>query len=270
MMPSQGMVKIMGIIRTDLWLNKDFSRVDKICERLSNVFNGDNSNKIYQYLTQFGMYKPNTKTYEIFEKLKEERYWEKVESIFRKYHKEWNGPDIPIYIFPLAAANTIFSNSIHRKSGVAFKDKLFLFLSHLEDEKELEALFVHEYHHTCRITSQNLKAEEATLLDSMILEGLAEYAVQEYCGKKYIANWCEYYSEKEIIQLWEKFLKKEKKTKKMSKKHDDILYGRGKLPKMAGYSAGFVIVSMYRREKDFTWKQSFSLEADGFIPKILT
>ncbi|MDF1512080.1 DUF2268 domain-containing putative Zn-dependent protease, partial [Robertmurraya sp. DFI.2.37] len=34
------------------------------------------------------------------------------------------------------------------------KRKCFLFLTPLEDLMELEALFVHEYHHVCRMNKQ--------------------------------------------------------------------------------------------------------------------
>lgn len=216
------------------------------------------------------MYKPNRQSHENFKQLKKEKYWEKTEGIFRKYKKEWKGPEIPIYIFPITAMNSIFSGTFRNKSGVAFKDKLFLFISPFEDDMELEALFVHEYHHVCRIQSQNKKTEEATLLDSIILEGLAEHTVGEYCGKKYIADWCGYYSKKEIIRFWDMFLKQKKNTKRFQKLHDDILYGRGKFPKMVGYAAGFVIVSIYKEEKKYSLKDSFMLPSERYISSVFT
>lgn len=261
-------MKKLGVIRTDLWMEADFYNVEKICEKLSSDFSRDRPGKIYSYLNQFGMYKPDRKSYEMFKELKEKKYWEKTEKIFRKYKRAWNGPDISIYIFPLSARNSLFSKSNTRKSGVAFKQNLFLFITPFTDEMELEALFVHEYHHTCRLQKLNIKIEDATLLDSMILEGLAEHAVQESCGKKYTAEWCRYYSDKEIIQFWESFLKRSIHTKKLSKLHDDILYGRGRYPRMAGYSAGFVIVSMYREKKRFSFRDSFNIPSESFISSL--
>lgn len=40
------------------------------------------------------------------------------------------------------------------KSGVSFPNQLFLFIGEVENDKELEALFIHEYHHVCRIHHQ--------------------------------------------------------------------------------------------------------------------
>lgn len=42
-----------------------------------------------------------------------------------------------------------------------------------------------------------------TLLDSLILEGLAEDVVKELYGEKWIAPWIQSYSDKELLALWE-------------------------------------------------------------------
>lgn len=257
-----------GVVKTDLWLEADFHDPEKICKRLSQDFFDDRSDKIYHYLSQFGMYRPSRQTYEHFINLKEQNYWEKAERIFQKYKRAWNGPDIPIYIFPLAARHTIFSKMETNKSGVAFRDKLFLFISPLDDENELEALIIHEYHHTCRLHKQKKKIENLTLLDSMVLEGLAEHAVQENCGKEYNANWCDYYSDKEIMHFWTKFLKEQNNIKKVNRLHDEILYGRGRFPKMIGYAAGFVIVSMYKKKKKLSIHDTFVLPSEAFVPSL--
>ena len=251
-----------------MWLEEDFYNYEKVCGRLSKSFSNDSPSKIYKYLSQFGMYKPNWQSYENFTELKKRNYWEKTERIFKKYKREWQGPDIPIYIFPMASINSLFSKIKTTKSGVAFKDKLFLFLTPFDDDKELEALFIHEYHHTCRLQHQNKKIENATLIDSMILEGLAEHAVKEYCGENYIAHWCKHYSEKEFLYFWERFLKEKINAKRFSNLHDDILFGRGKYPKMIGYAAGFAIVSMYKEKKNFSLQESFKLDSQTFIPSL--
>ena len=41
-----------------------------------------------------------------------------------------------------------------------------------------------------------------TLLDSLILEGLAEDAVKDLYGEKWIAPWLQSYSDKELLALW--------------------------------------------------------------------
>ncbi len=41
----------------------------------------------------------------------------------------------------------------------------------------------------------------------MMMEGLAERAVEEYCGKKYLAPWTNYYTIEEAKKMWEKHVK---------------------------------------------------------------
>lgn len=236
-----------------------------MCEQFKSSFSETNPYKIYDYLIKLGMYKPNRKSYRNFEDMKLEGVWGKVDAMFKKYRRKWKGPNIPIYIFPIGAINGLFLGRQEKKSGLAFKDKLFLFLSSLDDEKELEALFVHEYHHTCRINKQNKRIEEFTLLDSIVMEGLAENAVKECCGTKYVANWCTYYSNKEILHFWKRYIHKSLHVKKEDEIHDYILYGSKNYPRMLGYAAGFEIVSMYKMKNDFSIIQSFQLPSKHFI-----
>ncbi|MFE8696364.1 DUF2268 domain-containing protein [Cytobacillus sp. FJAT-53684] len=255
----------MGVVRTDKWLDEEFEKPMRICQKFMESFLEDNPDKIYNYLRTFGMYKPNRKTFANYQQMKELNIWDCAEKIFDKYKKQWRGPDIPVYIFPIASSNGLFTKQENRKSGVAFKDKLFLFISPFEDEQELEALFVHEYHHICRLKKQNKRLEEATLLDSIILEGLAEYAVETCCGKKYRADWCNYYTRKEIKNYWEKYIQKDIDVNKNQRLHDEILFGYKGYPKMIGYAAGYEIVSMFNNKREITIRDSFSLDSKRFL-----
>ncbi|WP_235822688.1 DUF2268 domain-containing protein [Cytobacillus massiliigabonensis] len=255
----------MGVIRTDNWLEKDFNDPVKICQEFMETFGEKKPHNIYNYLMSFGMYRPNRKTYEDYKNLVQLKCWDITERIFKKYRKKWKGPDIPIYIFPAAANSSLFYIGKSEKSGVAFKDKLFLFIPPLTDEKEIEALFVHEYHHTCRLNRQKKHLKDFTLLDSIVLEGLAEYAVAHCCGENYRGKWCDYYTREEIDSYWEKFLSKELHVTKNEKLHDEILYGFKDYPKMIGYAAGFEIVSSYYKEKNLRMEESFFLPSEHFI-----
>lgn len=90
------------------------------------------------------------------------------------------------------------------KSGLAFKDKLFLFLSDQNSDNEIRALLVHEYNHVCRLAKNGKQEENYVLLDSIILEGLAENAVRELVGEEYLAKWTSYYTEGQLNQMWKK------------------------------------------------------------------
>jgi uncharacterized protein YjaZ len=256
----------MGIVQTDVWLEADFENPAKICKRLLPVFKGLDTTQVYDQLVRFGMYKPNRGTKQIFEKLKKNEVWSKVELLFQQYKEKWNGPDIPIYIFPIGQQSGLFSRRDDKtRGGVSFPDKMFLFLSNHVNLKELEALFVHEYHHVCRLNKQNKKFEDYTLLDSIIIEGLAEYSVMKHCGRQFLAEWCSMYSEAEMKKLWEKYLKNKMEKKKNERGHDELLFGGGRIPSLLGYAVGFKIVEDYFSNNHYTAKLSFFIPANKFL-----
>lgn len=256
----------MGIIRTDVWLEEEFDNPAKICKQLLPKFKGMNTKEIYYQLSRFGMYKPSRKARQVFEKLRRNDTWSMVESIFNEYKQKWNGPDIPIYLFPISQQGGFFTRREEKiKGGVSYPDKMFLFLSDNVKTKELEALFVHEYHHVCRLNTQNKKFEDYTLLDSIIIEGLAEYTVLKHCGQKYLAEWCSMYSESEILELWDKYFKNKLEKKKNERGHDELLFGSGRIPKLIGYAVGFKIVEEFYKNNNYSTKASFSLSSKKYI-----
>jgi len=243
----------------------NFDNPKKICERLTDHFPGEvNPQRIYRYLMDFGMYKPNQKSRKTYEEMKSRKLWENIEKIHLKYKSKWNGPDIPIFIFPMDASNGRLMKEGKGKSGVSFKDKLFLFLTPIEDPKEIEALFVHEYHHVCRMNGLIKDPSEYTLLDSIILEGLAEHAVAKNCGEEYTGDWSRRYSTEELAEFWKKDLAEKLDITRKDKQHDQILFGVGSRPRLLGYAMGYEIVKQFKQHKNFTEKASFKIPSDKF------
>lgn len=255
----------MAIIRTDDWLKKEFGKPAEICQRLLPYFGKQNAHEIYQQLLRFGMYRPSRPASRSFEALLQTNSWGKIEKIYAIYKEKWSGPEIPVFLFPMEEEAGLFRKSERNKSGVSFPNKMFLFLAGDADEKEMEALFVHEYHHVCRLNKSPQCVEENTLLDSMIIEGLAEYAVLKSCGDQYVADWCDYYSERQILHFWREYLKDLVDCTRKEKIHDDVLYGRRPFPRLIGYAAGFFIVKDYYRKNSFSIKRSFSIPSKTYI-----
>lgn len=258
----------MSVVQTAVWLEADFDHPAKICKRLLPVFKGLDTTQVYDQLVSFGMYRPNRATKQIFEKLKKNKVWNQVELLIKKYKEKWNGPDVPIYIFPIGQQSGLFSRREEKiRGGVSFPDKMFLFLSDIVSMNELEALFVHEYHHVCRLNKLNKKFEDYTLLDSIIIEGLAEYSVLKHCGRKFLAEWCSMYTEAEMKTFWDKYLKNKLEKKKTDRGHDELLFGSGRIPKLLGYAVGFKIVEDYFSNNHYTAKLSFSMPSKNFLSK---
>lgn len=251
----------MGVIRTDEWLEQDFENVFSICKRMKKSFEDADEKEIFQFLYKKGLYKPSKFSKIDYHKLKKIRVWEKIDRFFHKYKKKWNGPDIPIYIFPIRKS----INMNFQKTGISFKDKMILFLSPLEDDKEYEALFVHEYHHASRMNQLIKPLDEYTLLDSIIMEGLAEHAVLEYCGSEYLAKWCEYYSDKMIKNFWNFYLSKNLNIKLDDPMHDVLLYGMKQFPKMVGYACGFYLINEFKKKNHFSTKTFLDSPPERFL-----
>lgn len=256
----------MGIIRTDDWLVDELSQPLKICERLQPYFKSQSPDDIYHQLISFGMYKPSRIAHDNLDRMMKEKTWDQVKRLFNQYKNKWSGPDIPVFIFPIGQSGGLFfRKEEQKKAGVSFPDKMFLFLSVYDDPKEIEALFVHEYHHVCRLRKLNKNMEKYTLLDSIIIEGLAEYAVLKNCGKEYLANWCRRYSAKELSSFWDKFLKRQIEMKKNERAHDELLYGGGRFPHLLGYAVGYYLVDNFYKKHHYSTKLSFSIPASEFI-----
>ncbi|PLR80945.1 DUF2268 domain-containing protein [Bacillus sp. V33-4] len=255
----------MGIINTDEWMMRQFDNPVKICSKFADLFENDDPKNIYEYLLEFGMYRPGRTSKKTYLTLLESKIWTKVGDLFNKYKKFWNGPDVPVFIFPINEENRRLMKETDGKAGVSFKDKVFLFLSPGDDIKEIEALFVHEYHHVCRMHKIKKPLEKYTLLDSIIMEGLAEEAVNHYCGKKYIGNWCYFYSEKELVRYWDKYVSENLDLSRNNTKHDMLLFGTGPYPRLLGYAIGYQIISDFKKEGNFSIKRSLVLPANRFL-----
>jgi uncharacterized protein YjaZ len=255
----------MGIIRTDEWLKDDFDSPIDICKKLVPYFKGQRASSIYSELMNYGMYQPSRASFSKLNFMIQYDLWKETEKIYHQYKQKWSGPDIPIFLFPLEQSGGFFVRQDNAKSGVSYPDKMFLFVSKLEDLKELEALFVHEYHHVCRLRKLNKNMEDYSLLDSLIFEGLAEYAVLKNCGPNYLAKWCKRYSKKEMQIFWKAFIKEYLDLRKSEPAHDKLLYGGGKYPILVGYAVGFAIVEYYYNNQKYNTKLSFSLPASDFI-----
>ncbi|WP_064092251.1 DUF2268 domain-containing protein [Rossellomorea aquimaris] len=242
----------MTVAPTDEWLEQ---LLNKPLELLKKTRKGkDDEESFYHYLQKHGMYRPSSHAEKIYKYMKEKQLWKQFSSYEKRYRKKWNGPNVPIYLFPVQERKGIFQPSM-KKSGVCFKEEIFFFLSQQENLKEYESLFVHEYHHCVRMSLLNKKDSQYSLLDSIVFEGLAENAVREYCGDEYVASWVNAYSEDEISKYFKKWIEPNLDLNRNSPQHDYLLLGQKSYPKMLGYAAGYYLVQSYLKKKKATTLQ---------------
>lgn len=250
----------MGVVQTDKWLIDLWNKPIAMCELLVNYFSDVSAAEIYQYLTMYGMYQP---PFQDVEKqiriLMDKNSWKFIDEETQALRQLWDGPNIPVFIFPSDRNSTELRETFNGKAGLSFHDKLFLFISGDNSKTEIKALLTHEYHHVCRLAKYDRKVEDYNLLDSIILEGLAEHAVMERFGKKYCADWTEYYSDEELEKIWKNFILPSIHLPKAYRKHDAILYGQHRYPKMAGYCVGYYLVKKYMEKNNSSSKELLSI-----------
>lgn len=254
----------MSVLRTDQWLLEAYNKPIEICEKLRELFDGAYASEIYDYLLLHGMYSPLTNGKDRVLKLQSKNVWGMVQVEAQILQNMWKGPDTPIFIFPSDSSNERMKIEFKGKSGLSFKDKLFLFISEENNEAEIKSLLTHEYNHICRLTYYPKHEDDYTLLDTIILEGLAENAVRERFGEEFLSSWTSFYTENELLNMWEKLIVPNRSILKTDPKHHELLYGSPLYPKMVGYSVGYFLVKNYMKSNHYTSKDLLSTEPVQF------
>lgn len=228
-----------------------------ICTKLKKYFKEEvDTLQIYHQLTAHGMYRNSFPGIEqMINILKERKTWRLIDNYSTELRKKWNGPDVPIFIFPAEPTQRNLNQGIDGKSGLAFRDKIFLFISDHLSEEELKALLIHEYNHVCRLEMSPRHEKEYVLLDTIILEGLAENAVRSILGNDFVAPWIKKLTLGQMQRLWRRMIYPNRNLSTRHPKHDQILYGRGLYPNKAGYAVGYFLVDRYRKTNKLKTKE---------------
>lgn len=239
----------MTVINTEKWLEIAYHTPEKLYQKISNYFPHPNPKEIKELLIKHGMYfKPDHNWKACLNTWKEKNIWKVIQKEEKLLKQEWYGKDVLIFILPSNTYDRNIREQYNGRAGLAFRDKLFLFISQNSKVNEIKALFTHEYNHCCRLIHNSKKEKNYTLLDLIVMEGLAENAVYERFGDELLAPWTSYYSDRELEEIWKRLLLPNKDLPKTSSKANKILYGLDLYPTMAGYSVGYYLVKEYMRQ----------------------
>ncbi|WP_378933858.1 DUF2268 domain-containing protein [Metabacillus herbersteinensis] len=202
---------------------------------------------------------------EMIENFNKEEFWKIVQKEEKKLRKEWAGPDVPIFILPCDERNTKIQREYKGRSGLAFKDKLFLFLSPNVKAIDIQSLFTHEYHHVCRLAKVQKAEKEFTILDTIIMEGLAENAVRERLGEDHVSSWTAKHTEKQAHLFLKTIIYPNRTMKRNDSQFTQLMYGTGFYPSMLGYFVGYHIVKSYIDSTRKRAKELISTESEEFF-----
>lgn len=246
----------MGVVATDRWLRtywqkaknapihlRYFLQFDTIVKHPHSLFPHNDRREIHETLLMQGMFLPESDIGHWLRSLLERNVWKFVENEYEILRKQWQGPEAIIYLLPVNEENDVIMNELGGKTGISFFDKIFLFVSSKTKHSGIQALLTHEYHHTCRLAQLGKSERELTLLDSIIIEGLAEFAVYERLGGREIGKWTTMYREQELQAMWEAIFR-ERLHIRGKDNHHIFLYGNEemRIPKWAGYALGYALV----------------------------
>lgn len=239
----------MSVIRTQHLFEEENNREKLACDLVKIIFPGTPPEAIQYELVQQGLLQKGKKSLSL-------DAWQLIDHQYKDLKFEWDGPDIPIYIFPIENG---FS-----KNGIAYRDGICLFISEGLTEKELHALFTHEYHHMCRRAFVN---DPPTLMDSLIIEGLAEDAVENLFGMDALSSWTRRYSVNEVKDYWDSHFVHALSQKGLHH-HKPFLFGDNllNLPPWIGYCMGYRIVQAYKeRCGPFSIKDLIQIKTEDII-----
>ncbi|GAE35447.1 DUF2268 domain-containing protein [Halalkalibacter akibai] len=247
----------MGVVRTDKWLeaytvkwNQAMTLQEKIeCQRdviiqpLSEVFKTKDVIGLHQYLMQMGLFHPEQSIDLEYEQWKESVPWFIIQKQFNKLKEKWNGPDVKIYVLPLTDQNQFLETQLGSKTGLTIDKAILLFIRASTSVTDLQALITHEYHHVCRLASTKQSEQSMELLESMVMEGLAEFAVKEEIGVEACASWTNRYDKYWKDHWYTRWIKPNLNLKGRVN-HIPFLYGdeANGIPLWLGYYTGFQIV----------------------------
>ncbi|MCY7777722.1 DUF2268 domain-containing protein [Bacillus haynesii] len=258
----------MSIASTYEWLEQA-SSVQELSSFLTPYFKGASkadAAAIVSHLQTHGMFRSWTDGEHTMKQLKKNGVFQHVRREEQLLCKRWNGPDVPIFILPVDERNRRIRVEFGSKSGLAFSDKLFLFLSADLPRSSISAIMTHEYNHVCRLENMPKEENKMTLLDTIILEGIAEYAVFERLGEAETTAWTSYYTEKQLRHFQDRFVKPHFELRRHEGRlFSNILFGKGHYPDMLGYAVGYSIVKKHLSARNLKVADVLAFPSEDFI-----
>jgi len=254
----------MSLINTIEWLKKTPNQL-KICEKLIPYFHKMDNREIASYLHSFGMYKHLSNVDKWIEYMTNSQIFSYISKLEKKFKLEWKGPDVPIFIFPIDQTNRKIEREYRGRSGIAFHNKLFLLLSKNVDKDDIKSLFLHEYHHVCRLAAVTKSEEEFTIIDTIIMEGLAENAVREILGEEAVSNWTKFHGSDQCERFYQRIILPQKEVKRDNAIFIQLMFGTGFYPNMLGYSVGYHIVKTIMDETGLKTKQLLGMSTEKIM-----
>lgn len=126
----------------------------------------------------------------------------------------------------------------------------FAVLPDAQVRSTLRSVINHEYHHHWRTHALNITEQNQTLMDRLILEGLAEHFVRIRLGDVYIGPYKDALTEEQAKDLWGSTYKSCRNE--LGERTNVYMFGSKEenLPFWGGYSLGYYLVKWYLEKNE--------------------
>lgn len=261
----------MAIIETDKLLQHyvklnqfTFEAQNKtIIQPLANYFNDQDPLTIQLLLLNHGLFQAAQTNAKQIETVVKTDVWRLINHHFDQLRREWQGPELDIFIFPADLSNTKLTEEFNGVSGLSFSDKIFLFIDHRATEQVIAALLAHEYSHAFRLNKVHHNKEILPLRDTIVLEGIAEAITTEKFGITLLPSFDQ--QNHEANKLWHKWIKPNLSLQSNHPLHHHIMYGNEQIPHLTGYQMGIYIVKQWKSKHQTSLVDLLYKSSDTFF-----
>ncbi|SEO15922.1 Uncharacterized protein YjaZ [Amphibacillus marinus] len=235
-----------------------------IIEPLSTVIDSLALVDLKWLLEQHGLFQPAANNHKQIEQLLNSDVWQQVDDLYKHFQEQWHGPDTKIILLPADLNNNVLTKKFNCISGLTVQATIFLFITDKILPEQLKALIVHEYSHAYRLST----TRRLTLLDTIILEGVAEYLVHAYCDSNLQTSglFSSPLKKASFLSVWNKWVKPNLTIYERHPLHSRIMYGNVEdLPDLAGYQVGYYLVSEWARQTNASRTLVLNTPAELFL-----
>jgi len=238
----------MNVFDTSSWVIRHHYYKKAIGESFAQLFNQDRTksqDEWLSFLVDQGMIPISEGTKNNWLRWRRQLKIMEHTRFIKKLQDVFSGPDIDLYLFPLNRDHKKIMNDLDGKNGCSFKTYVLLFWKDDLPLIKQKALLLHEYHHIARLYHQGENERTIPLLESMIMEGVAEWEVEKRLGKDHLAPWTSMYSEEEMIKWWNRLYKGRLQLRGRTFHHPYLFGDLDGIPPMMGYQIGYYLVSQF-------------------------
>jgi len=241
----------MPIIATDQLIKNYLAHNDytiesqrkMIIKPITDFFEKHTPTTLQSLLISHGLFQAEKTTKKTLIDWVNQEQWTLINNQFKSLMKEWNGPDVAIFILPVDFSNHVIQKSFHGVTGVSFADNIILFINHRIQDLYIKALLAHEYSHTIRLRNLHNQQDLISLKDTIILEGIAEVITQRKYGVSFLSK--DKVNEETIKKSYLQWIKPHLSIRSNHPLHSFIMYGGDQLEQRIGYQVGTYIVKSW-------------------------